>query len=75
MSTLNKDEIEILEVREQLVEMYKAGFLDAWRMSHKGFNNKNKVHNANMNKSYSVAFCKRFEKRVKEVMKNEEKKK
>ena len=57
---------KIVDEREALVEMYKAGFLDAY-----------KIHNRlkksedweTMNKFYKLAFLKRFEKRIKKHLK------
>lgn len=52
---------EILDERAGLIEMYKAGFLD-------GFKIKNKLRNKEdwiiLNKFYKSAFFKRFEKKL-----------
>jgi len=56
-----------LDVREALVEMYKAGFLDASKP-------KNKKDHDEMNKKYRIAFLKRFENSVTKILKDEQKK-
>lgn len=57
---------EVIETREALIEMYKAGFLDAF-----------KIHNRiktdeewkTLNKFYKLAFLKRFEKKINKQLK------
>ncbi len=49
-----------------LLEMYKAGFLDAYKIDHKL---KTKADWILMNKRYKVAFCRRFEKRIRRLLK------
>lgn len=58
---------EAIDERAALVEMYKAGFLDAYRLSHKLNNKKDWIE---LNKSYKECFCDRFEKKIKKVLKN-----
>lgn len=60
---------QILDIRAGLIEMYKAGFLDAWKP-------KNEKEHNEMNKSYRKAFLKRFESKITaELKKHEQKKK
>lgn len=62
---------EVIEMRESLLEMFKAGFLD-------GYRNKNKLRSKKdfeiLNKSYKLAFAKRFEKKIDKELKKMEKK-
>jgi hypothetical protein len=58
---------EVIQEREALIEMYKAGFLDAYKLFHKL---KNKKDWLELNKFYKDAFCNRFEKAVKKILKN-----
>ena len=57
---------QVLDERAALIEMYKAGFLDAYKLFHKL---KNKKDWSELNKSYKDCFCDRFEKKVKEILK------
>ena len=57
---------QVLDDRAALIEMYKAGFLDAYKLSNKL---KNKKEWLELNKFYKEAFCNRFEKRVKKILK------
>lgn len=57
---------EVIQERLALIEMYKAGFLDAYRLHHKMNNKKEWLE---MNNLYKDAFCKRFEKKVKKIFK------
>ena len=51
----------VLEQREGLIEMYKAGFLDGYKLKNKL---KKKTDWDAMNVFYKLAFFKRFEKRI-----------
>lgn len=57
---------EVLDERSALVEMYKAGFLDGYKI-------KNKVKKKEdwdlLNKFYKLAFLKRFEKKINKALK------
>lgn len=57
---------EAIREREALVEMYKAGFLDAYSLA-------NKLRKAedwkNINEKYKLAFYKRFEKKITKALK------
>lgn len=57
---------EVVQERLALIEMYKAGFLDAYKLHHKM---KNKKEWSQLNNDYKVAFCNRFEKKIKQVLK------
>jgi len=61
---------EIIDTREALIEMYKAGFLD-------GYKHKKKLRSPAdyllLNKFYKKAFMKRFEKVINKVIKEEKK--
>lgn len=59
------DEKELLDSREALVEMYKAGFLDAFSLTNKM---KKKADWTALNEAYRDAFIKRFEKKVKKEL-------
>lgn len=61
-----KDKKQALDERAALIEMYKAGFLDAYKLSNKL---KNKKDWLELNNFYKEAFCNRFEKKVKQVLK------
>jgi hypothetical protein len=58
---------EILEEREALIEMYKAGFLDAFKIQNKI---KSEEEWKNLNKFYKLAFFKRFEKKINKELKS-----
>lgn len=60
------DKKEVLDERAALIEMYKAGFLDGYKLSHKL---KTKKDWLELNKHYKEAFCNRFESKVKKVLK------
>ncbi len=57
---------EILDTREALIEMYKAGFLDGYSVFSKP---RRKVDWLELNKKYKKAFMKRFEKEINKEMK------
>lgn len=57
---------QVLDERAALIEMYKAGFLDAYKLFNK-MNNKKAW--SELNNFYKDAFCKRFEKEVKKIFK------
>ena len=61
-----EDKKQVLDERAALIEMYKAGFLDAYKIFHKL---KNKKDWLELNKSYKEAFCDRFEEPVKKILK------
>ena len=56
----------VIDERAALLEMYKAGFLDGYRI-------KNKVRKKEdwvlLNKFYKLAFVKRFEKKINKILK------
>ena len=60
-----KKKKEILEEREALIEMYKAGFLDGVRVNRKV---RSKKDFEKLNKDYKKAFIKRFEKKINKVL-------
>jgi len=57
---------EIIDERKALIEMYKAGFLDGYKV-------KNKLRKKEdwllLNKFYKLAFVKRFGKKINKVLK------
>ena len=59
---------EVIDEREALIEMYKAGFLD-------GYKQHNKLKkNADwdlLNKFYKLSFAKRFGKKITKILKDE----
>jgi len=57
---------EAINLREALIEMYKAGFLDASKP-------KTKKDHDEMNKKYRLAFLARFEKSINSVFKKHDK--
>ena len=57
---------EVMESREALIEMYKAGFLDAYKIHNKL---KNKEDWITLNKFYKLKFLKRFEKKINKALK------
>jgi len=60
----NKD--KVIDERAALLEMYKAGFLDAYKI----FNPlKSKEEWGLMNKQYKISFLKRFEKKINKILK------
>ena len=60
------DAKQILDEREALIEMYKAGFLDGYRTHSKA---KSKADYVELNKFYKLAFYKRFEKPITKELK------
>jgi hypothetical protein len=60
------NEPKVIEEREALLEMYKAGFLDGYKVHNKL---KKKEDWDLMNKFYKLAFFKRFEKKINKVLK------
>lgn len=63
---------KVIEDREAFVEMYKAGFLDGYKIHNKL---KKKEDWALMNKFYKLAFNKRFGKKITKALKKNEKNK
>ena len=55
---------EIIDTREALIEMYKAGFLDGYKHKKKL---RSKADYLLLNKIYKLAFFKRFEKAINKV--------
>ena len=57
---------QVLDEANSLIEMYKAGFLDGYKMN-------NKLKNSDdwnqLNKFYKLAFLKRFEKKINKELK------
>ena len=60
------DKQEVIQEREALVEMYKAGFLDGYCIKTRL---KNKENWEIINKFYKLAFIKRFGKKIDKVLK------
>jgi hypothetical protein len=58
---------DVLMSREALVEMYKAGFLDGYRVFKKG---RSKAFFEELNEKYKKSFIKRFEKPINKELKN-----
>jgi hypothetical protein len=67
MSYTKKD---ILQERKALIEMYKAGFLDAYKLKNKI---KTDEEMKTLNKFYKLAFFKRFEQKITKALKEKEK--
>jgi len=65
------DEEQIIETHEALVEMYKAGFLDGYKIKGKARSKKDFLV---LNKFYKQAFFKRFQKQITKELKSTEKK-
>lgn len=63
---MNDETKELLDNREALIEMYKAGFLDGYSHFQKL---KKKSDWEELNKFYKLAFFKRFEKKINKVFK------
>jgi hypothetical protein len=63
---IEKEKKEVLEEREALLEMYKAGFLDGYKIHNKLKTSKDWIE---LNKFYKLAFVKRFEKRINKILK------
>ena len=57
---------EAIQEREALIEMYKAGFLDAYSIHNKL---KTDEDFKTMNRFYKLAFVKRFEKKINKLLK------
>ncbi|MFA5051316.1 MAG: hypothetical protein WC499_04350 [Patescibacteria group bacterium] len=62
------EEQAVIQEREALIEMYKAGFLDGYCVTKK-LNRKNKDWWIRMNKEYKKAFFTRFEKKINKELK------
>ena len=66
LQTLSNKKKQVLRERLALIEMYKSGFLD-------GFKIKNRIRKKEdwdmMNKFYKLAFLKRFEKKINQALK------
>ena len=60
------DKEDVIEERAALIEMYKAGFLDAYKLKNKLKTDEDYV---DMNKLYKLAFFKRFQKRITQQLK------
>ena len=63
---VTKKKKEVLDDREALIEMYKAGFLDGYKIHNKL---KNKENWKTLNMFYKLAFFKRFEKKITKQLK------
>lgn len=59
---------EIVLTHDALIEMYKAGFLDAYKLTNKM---RSKKDWQTMNEAYSITFRKRFFKEIEKELKNE----
>jgi len=57
---------EVIDEKSALLEMYKAGFLDGYKIKNKL---KKKTDWAMLNKFYKLAFIKRFEKKINKILK------
>ena len=57
---------EVIENRDSLIEMYKAGFLDAYKIKTRL---KKKEDWALLNRFYKLAFVKRFGKKINKELK------
>ena len=57
---------ETLADREALIEMYKAGFLDGYKIFSKVKTDKEYLQ---LNKHYKLSFIKRFEKKINKALK------
>ncbi len=57
---------KVVEERESLLEMYKAGFLDGYRIHNRL---KKKEDWDLLNKFYKLSFLKRFEKKINKELK------
>ena len=60
------DKEQVIEEREALLEMYKAGFLDGYKIKSRIWK---KQDWEKMNKFYKLAFIKRFGKKIDKVLK------
>ena len=58
---------KVLDIRESLLEMHQAGFIDAYRLFVKG--RKNKEWWVELNNAWRKAFKKRFAQKIDEVFK------
>jgi hypothetical protein len=63
---MNKKKQEVIDESLGLIEMYKAGFLDGFKIRGKLRSKKDWDF---MNKFYKLAFVKRFEKKINKVLK------
>lgn len=57
---------DVIDERKSLIEMYKAGFLDGYKIKN---NLKNKDDWNLLNKFYKLAFVKRFGKKINKILK------
>lgn len=64
MTKVNKE--EVIEMREALIEMYKAGFLDGYKTWK---NLKTNDDWKTLNKFYKICFNKRFGKKITKALK------
>ena len=64
--TKDTKEQEVLDTREALLEMYKAGFLDGYKVKNKARSKKDFII---LNRFYKKAFVKRFEKQINKELK------
>ena len=67
---MEEEESKVLQEREALVEMYKAGFLDAYKLTKKLIKKEDWTE---MNKAYKMAFFNRFEKKITKLLKEKKK--
>jgi len=66
LSKMDKKKQEVIDESLGLIEMYKAGFLDGYKIKGKL---RSKKDWELMNKFYKLAFVKRFEKKINKVLK------
>lgn len=62
---------EAVKDYEAFIQAHQAGFLDAWKLSHKNW--KSKAGNSELNKEWKKAFYKRFGKPIENEIKKGEK--
>jgi len=63
---MNSKKEVVVDEKAALLEMYKAGFLDGYKIKTKL---KKKADWILLNKSYKLAFVKRFEKKINKILK------
>lgn len=66
MGFFKREKEEVIETREALLEMYKAGFLDGYKIKNKARSKKDFIV---LNKFYKKAFMSRFEKKINKALK------
>lgn len=64
------DETQVVEEANSLIEMYKAGFLDGYKVKGKVRSKKDHII---LNDFYKKAFIKRFERKINKILKKKKK--